>query len=198
MRCRIVNGKQETDEDDENRRWITWKILHKSHQPASLMHRCFTSKRRNLLVKTFTTYVRRVLEYNSPVRLPTLRNDILYTQAMQRMFTKQIPGMTRLIYYSRLKIFNPESSDLRSVRARADLVLEYKNSWSVTREQWCFYHIIHSYVVTLMRCINSVILAQQEKFSLVEWHSPYMRNNLSTSKDFNRSFPNNIYWISAT
>jgi len=33
-------------------------IAQKGHQRANLIHRCFTSKDRNLLVKAFITYVR--------------------------------------------------------------------------------------------------------------------------------------------
>ena len=50
-------------------------IAPKGHQRANLIHRCFTSKDRNLFVKAFITYVRPILEYNSPVWSPTSERD---------------------------------------------------------------------------------------------------------------------------
>jgi len=48
-------------------------ITRKAHQRANLIHRCFTSKNIDLLVKAFKTYVRPMLEYNSPVWSPSLK-----------------------------------------------------------------------------------------------------------------------------
>jgi len=42
-------------------------IVRKAHQRANLIHRCFTSKNPDLLVKAFKVYVRPILEFNSPV-----------------------------------------------------------------------------------------------------------------------------------
>ena len=41
-------------------------ITRKAHQHANLIHRCFISKNTDLLVRAFKTYVRPILEYNSP------------------------------------------------------------------------------------------------------------------------------------
>jgi len=57
-------------------------IAQKGHQRANLIHRCFTSKDRNLIVKAFITYVRPVLEYNSPVWSPTSKNEIRGIEAV--------------------------------------------------------------------------------------------------------------------
>ena len=78
-------------------------ITGKAHQRACLILRCFTSKDRIMLVKAFITYVRPLLEYNSPIWSPASIRDILRIQGVQRKFTKRIPGMSELTYYSRLK-----------------------------------------------------------------------------------------------
>jgi len=67
------------------------KITCKAHQRANLIHRCFVSKQRDLLVKAFITYYARpILEYNSPLWSPTLKKDIISIESVQRKFTKRI------------------------------------------------------------------------------------------------------------
>jgi len=98
-------------------------ITRKGHQRANLIHRCFTSKDRSLLVKAFITYVRPISEYNSQVWSPNALKEINRTEAVQRRFTKRIPGMLGRSYHSRLKMLNVDSLELR--RLRADLLLVY-------------------------------------------------------------------------
>ena len=96
-------------------------IVRKAHQRANLIHRCFTSKNPDLLVKAFKVYVRPILEFNSPVWSPSLSNDILPIESVQRKFTKRIPSMSGLTYYSRLQVLRLESLEIR--RLRTDLLL---------------------------------------------------------------------------
>jgi len=63
-------------------------IVRKAHQRASLIHRCFTSKNPDLLVKAFKVYVRPILEFNTPVWSPSLMKEILLIKSVQRKFTK--------------------------------------------------------------------------------------------------------------
>ena len=78
-------------------------IVRKAHQRANLIHRCFTSKNPDLLVKAFKVHVRPILEFNSPVWSPSLLKDILLVESVQRKFTKRISSMQGLSYYSRLQ-----------------------------------------------------------------------------------------------
>jgi len=48
------------------------KIARKAHQRANLIHRCFMSKNSDLLLEAYITYVRPILEYNSPLWSPSL------------------------------------------------------------------------------------------------------------------------------
>ena len=75
-------------------------IVRKAHQRANLIHSCFTSKNPDLLVKAFKVYVRPILEFNSPVLSPSLSKGILLIESVQRKFTKRIPSMSGLTYYS--------------------------------------------------------------------------------------------------
>ena len=100
------------------------KISRKAHQRANLIHRCFVSKQRDLLVRAFITYVRPLLEYNSPIWSPVLKKDITVIESVQRKFTKRIPGMSGLSYYHRLRSLSLDSLELR--RLRADLLLAYR------------------------------------------------------------------------
>ena len=88
-------------------------IVRKAHQRANLIHRCFTSKNSDLLVKAFKVYVRPILEFNSPVWSPSLSKDILLIESVQRKFTKRIPSMSGLTYYSRLQVLGLKSLEIR-------------------------------------------------------------------------------------
>ena len=59
------------------------KITCKAHQRANLIHGCFVSKQRDLLVKAFITYARPILQYNSPLWSPTLKKDIISIESVE-------------------------------------------------------------------------------------------------------------------
>jgi len=138
------------------------KITRKAHQRANLIHRCFISKNINLLVRAFKTYVRPLLEYNSPVWSPPLKKDIILVESVQRRFTKRIPGLATMTYHSRLKLLNLESLEVR--RLRSDLAFAYKILFSVV----CINseHLLtlrnqphlrgHKYTLTKPRCTGRV------------------------------------------
>ena len=105
-------------------------ITRKAHQRANLIHRCFISKNIDLLVRAFKTYVRPILEYNSPVWSPSLKKDIILVESVQRRFTKRIPGLDTMTCHSRLKLLNLESLEVR--RLRSDLAFAYKILFGAT------------------------------------------------------------------
>jgi len=136
------------------------KITCKAHKRANLIHRCFASRQRDLLIKSFITYARPILEYNSPLWSPTLKKDIIFIESVQRKFTKRISGMSGLSYHSRLKALNLESLELR--RLRADLLLAYKILFGLLRVNIDYVSLqetSHNYEVTHMlhkqRCFSS-------------------------------------------
>ena len=74
------------------------KIARNAQQRASLIYRCFTTKRRDLLVKAFITYVRPILEFNSPVWSPSTITCVNSLESVQRSFTKRLPGFYKYSY----------------------------------------------------------------------------------------------------
>jgi len=109
----------------------TANIVRKAHQRANLIHRCFTSKNPDLLVKAFKVYVRPILEFNSPVWSPGLLKDILLIESVQRKFTKRILSMSGLTYYSRLQVLGLESLEIR--RLRTNVLLVYRIMFGMVR-----------------------------------------------------------------
>ena len=99
-------------------------ICCKAHKRANLSIRCFHSKNVSSLITAFKVYVRPILEYCSVVWNPFLIKDINAIEAVQRRFTKRLPGMKHLTYHQRLVKLELESLELR--RVRTDLLCVYK------------------------------------------------------------------------
>ena len=72
------------------------QITHRANQQANLIHRCFTSKNTSNLARAFKTYVRPLLEYASPVWSLYTKFQIESIEAVQRSFTRRIPGIQQL------------------------------------------------------------------------------------------------------
>jgi len=89
---------------------------------ASLIFKCFHSRHRATLA--FTTYVRPLLEYATPVWSPYTLSDISKIESVQRSFTKRLPGLSNLPYAKRLEALGIDSLEIR--RLRYDLVFVYK------------------------------------------------------------------------
>ena len=99
-------------------------IVAKAHQRANMIHRCFVSRNVNLLVRAFTVYVRPLLEHNSVLWSPVLKQDITALEQVQRRFTKRLHGLRGLSYTERLKLLNLQSLEVR--RLHFDLILCYR------------------------------------------------------------------------
>jgi hypothetical protein len=99
-------------------------IVVKAHQRANMIHRCFVSRDAGLLGRVFLVYVRPLVEHNSVVWSPRLKQDIDRIERVQRRFTKRIPGLKDLTYEGRLRHLKLPSLELR--RLHADLIHCYK------------------------------------------------------------------------
>ena len=97
-------------------------IVAKAHQRANTIHRCFRNT--TLLVRTFVTYVRPLLECNSVIWSPHHKGDTLSIEQVQRRFTKRLLGLRDLSYEKRLSVLNLQSLELR--RLHFDLIWCYK------------------------------------------------------------------------
>ena len=96
-------------------------IVTKAHQRACLILRCFKSKEPRLLFRAFTTYVRPLLEYDSPVWSPRYAYLINKLESVQRRFTKRLRGFRQISYADRLVHLNAETLELR--RLKSDLTM---------------------------------------------------------------------------
>jgi hypothetical protein len=99
-------------------------IINRGFARANMLLKCFHSRDRNLQINLFNTFVRPILEYNSPVWSPHLNKDINAIERVQKFFTKRLRGLKSLPYEKRLTVLKQPS--LKTRRARADLILLYK------------------------------------------------------------------------
>ena len=77
-----------------------------AYTQSAIMSRCFLYKNPHLLTCAFTSYVRPILEYATPVWSPHFSKDIDSLERVQRRFTKSF----RNIYHSMAPVH--ESSDV--------------------------------------------------------------------------------------
>ena len=99
-------------------------IITKAHQRAGVFFRGFVSRSYEIIRKTFITYIRPLLEYNSNVWNPTHKYLIDQIENVQRRFTKRITSLSHLSYLERLSILKLEPLELR--RLWFDLIQYYK------------------------------------------------------------------------
>ena len=66
------------------------EITAKAYRPANCILNCFASGDNNLYVRAFVVYVRPILDYNSVVWSPWMKQDIDQIEKVQRRFTKRI------------------------------------------------------------------------------------------------------------
>ena len=92
-------------------------IVSRAYQRSGLIYRAFESRARTFLVKMFCTYVRPILESNSPVWAPYLLGTIDSIEKVQRSFTKRIPGLRNMSYSDRLSALSLEPLEVRRIRA---------------------------------------------------------------------------------
>ena len=99
-------------------------IVCSAKRRMNCIFRAFVYKDEYFLSNLFCTYVRPLLEYNSPTWNPHLIKDINKIEGVQREFTRRIPSLSDLPYLDRLKLLKLETLELR--RLKADLILVYK------------------------------------------------------------------------
>ena len=86
-----------------------------SVQIANAIHRAFVSRddTKPILVRAFLVYVRPIVEYNSIIWSPHLKQDIEAIENVQRWFTKRLPGFKKFSYQERLRRLDLPSLKLR-------------------------------------------------------------------------------------
>ena len=91
------------------------KICSSALQRINLIFRAFTTRDRETLVKTYVTYVRPLVEYNSPVWSPSLLCDIEQIEKVQRYFTRRLSGLKNLSYKDRLDVLGLQTLEVRRI-----------------------------------------------------------------------------------
>ena len=99
-------------------------IIKKASNVSKLILLSFSTRDQNILIKAFCTYVRPILEYNSPVWSPHRKSLIDRIEKIQKRFTKAIPTLSPHPYMQRLKLLKLPSLEKR--RSLADLSLCFK------------------------------------------------------------------------
>ena len=89
------------------------EFVNRARQRASLLFRCFLSRDIANLKQAFTTYVRPLVEYASPVWSPSHIYLINAIESVQRAFTKRLPGFRNLSHLARLTNLNLKSLEHR-------------------------------------------------------------------------------------
>jgi len=96
------------------------QITHKARNRCVLFLKVFVSRDPFTMIKFFTTYVRPLLEYSSPVWSPISVSEVTLLESVQRFFTNKIPGCRFLPYHQRLRNLSLQS--LLHRRKVADLI----------------------------------------------------------------------------
>lgn len=99
-------------------------IVSKASQRSAIFFKGFVSRNLKTSRKTFVTYIRPCLEYNTVIWSPTKVYLIDKIEGVQRKFTKRIPCLSHLSYQDRLTRLKLDSLEVR--RLRFDLIQYYK------------------------------------------------------------------------
>ena len=90
-------------------------IAAKAYSRCSLLLKGFHTSDVSILLRVFKTYVRPLLEFNTPVWSPWLFKDIKHIEGVQRYFTREICKRAHMDYASRLANLNSSSLEYRRV-----------------------------------------------------------------------------------
>ena len=88
-------------------------LITKALQRVGTFFRGFSSRRLDIGSKTFTRYIRLLLEYNCTVLNPSHEYLIDKLENVQRQFTKRITSLSHLTYQKRLSVLKLEPLEMR-------------------------------------------------------------------------------------
>ena len=97
------------------------KNCFKSPPMVNLIVRPFVSSDVHILVRAFSTYVRPILEYCTPIWSPNLLKDINKIEGVQRYFTRRLFPDKQYSYAERLVLTNLDT--LESRRIKSDIIM---------------------------------------------------------------------------
>ena len=111
--------------------------------------RSFKSKDPQIYINLFKTYVRPLVEYNTPTWNPHLISDIRSVENVQRKFTKRLCQKLNIKfdnYQHRIELLNIDSLEIR--RVKFDLILMYKMHRNLLDLQYTSFFTNHQSVST--------------------------------------------------
>jgi len=108
---------------------------------VGVFFRRFTSRSSNIVRKTFTTYIRPILEYNSNVWNPSKKYLIDQLEDVQRRFIKKVTSLENFSCPEFLGILRLKPIELR--RLRYDLIQYYKIFNNLPSLNSADYFIVH-------------------------------------------------------
>ena len=88
-------------------------ITRRAYQRTYMIYKGFVSRDKIMLSKAYTTYVRPLLEYCTPIWSPTYVTDIVKIEKVQKYYTKRISPISNLSYKQRLQCLKLDSLELR-------------------------------------------------------------------------------------
>jgi len=139
------------------------QIVAKAHQRANNILCYFVSRDPQSLTKAFITYVRPLLEYNSIIWSPYLKQEIDRIEQVQRRFSKRLRGLRTYTYVNRLKLLELPSLELR--RLRNDLAWCYRIVFGLTVlkfDDFLSGILLLGHAVTLSNCTKETAYTQVE------------------------------------
>ena len=148
------------------------------------MSRCFLSKNPHLLTRAFTSYVRPILEYASPIWSPHFTKDIDALERVQRRFTKSFHNLRSLPYSTRIERLDLQP--LHTRRLNIDLTTCYRLIHELTHLDSTLFFTLRPHSVT-----------RGHPFTLTK---PLVRLNTNKFSFFSRTIDpwNNLSLIPAT
>nr|XP_047135744.1 uncharacterized protein LOC124812766 [Hydra vulgaris] len=93
-----------------------FNVIHQANSRAYLILKCFKTCDPCILVRDFTTYIRPILEYCSPVWSPHQIRLIKSVESVQQKFTKKIRSLINLYYHIRLQLLGIESLEVQRLK----------------------------------------------------------------------------------
>ena len=102
-------------------------VASKAVQRIGLIFRCFKTRNPDCLIRLYKTYIRPILEYNSPIWSPHLLQDIDRIENVQRSFLRRLSGYEDLSYSERLREANLDSLELRRIKHDLEFVFKLKH-----------------------------------------------------------------------
>ena len=96
----------------------------RAYQRTYMIYKGFLSRDKIMLSKAYTTYVRPLLEYCTPIWSPTTSLILLKFEKVQKYYTKRISSISNLSNKQRLQCLKLDSLELR--RLYFDMRIVYK------------------------------------------------------------------------